>query len=90
VSAEGDNSAARVAAPECIKSSTTRSRVVDHDGSERLAESSLDGQLPAFINLDQIQQCSQYTVNALETLSARPGARCVKRHLESLNSCRPS
>ena len=85
-SAQRDHGAAGVRAPQRIERAATRRWIVDDDRGQRLAERRLDGGLPTGVDLDQIEQRAEHTVDAGEAFGAGAGPGSVERELERLHA----
>jgi hypothetical protein len=78
----GEHGARRVGLAERGQRPLRGLRTVDHDGAERLAERGLDGLLPAGVDLDQIEQRAEHTVDVGEPFGAGAGVGGVERELQ--------
>ena len=59
-----------------------RLRAVDHDRCERFTERGLDGGLPTGVDLDQVEQGAEHTVDVGEPLGSGPSVSRIERHLQ--------
>ena len=89
-SAQGDDRSAGVTAAQRVERTATGRRVVDDDGCQGLAERCFDDRLPACIDLDQVEERAEHSVDALQTLGTRASACCIECHLQCLDAGSPS
>ncbi len=60
-------------------------RIVHHDGGERLTQRGLDGRSPIVVDLDEVEQRAEHTVDADEPFGAGAGASGVECELERIH-----
>lgn len=86
---ESQHGATRVGIAECTQRATSRCGVVhDHPG-QRLTEGRLDRQFPTLVDLDEIEEGAEHTVDIGESLCAGPRMSSVERHLQRLDASGP-
>ncbi len=92
VSAEGQDRPADGVVAFGVEGADRRpSRVdaVDDDRRERLARRRLDGRLPAGVDLDEVEQRADDSVDGCQALGAGPSAGLVEGEAEGLGACGP-
>jgi hypothetical protein len=82
--AERDDGPGGVGAAKCLQGPPTGVGVVDHHRGQRFAEGSFHRRLPTRVDLDEIEQGAEHTLDVGETFGTGAGAGGVERHLEGL------
>ena len=88
--AGSEHGARRVGVAERSEGALCGFGTVDDDGGERLAERGLDRLLPTVVDLDQIEQGAEHTIDAGESLGTGTGVSGVERELQRLDTSAPS